>query len=162
MATPVNKYGVLRGLLQQYLEQETQVFEPDTTWDYYSQEHSPDIAPKGAIFIDRIKETDAPTTFDVISKVVKIHLRLTVSRHETTELIDDLNSWYGLLRDEIIFKLKCDGYQNYFKGIYFDPAVDSTFQVNKNQDNGGTGHLHLFLCWHDHNFLSGNTIGQLL
>ena len=155
MPDPQTKQSQIRYKLAEYLTQETTQFYSDINWLYYYQEHDSSMPPMGAIFIDRINgDTSYPFNIDNCHTCYKIHLRLKISRDTLLELLDSLDNWSSYLKDRVLKKLQIEGYQDYFKGIHLDPKQEIVIQVDKNQDSGGCGNLHIFLIWDDDGLIS--------
>lgn len=155
MPDPTNNQSQLRSLLAQYLTQETTQYYPDIDWLYYYQAHDAEMSPRGAIFVDRISRDDQyPFNVEQARKTYQIHLRLKVSKITLEELLSSLESWESELNDKIAKKLQIDGHNDYFKGIHLDPRQPSVLEVDKNQDEGAKGNLHLFWVWSDDDIVS--------
>ena len=121
------------------------------------------MSPRGAFFVDRIsRKFQYPLNIDTTEKQYKIHLRLKISRSTLLELLDALDSWEEELNDVVLKKLQCNGFDGYFEGIHPDPDQPSVIEVDKNQDDGGKGNLHIFLLWNYMGSISGAKIGAFL
>ena len=163
MPDPVTKQPEIRRKLAEYLTVNTTQFYSDIDWLYYQQAHDSSMSPRGAIFTDRISETNNyPGNLDAIQTCYKIHIRLKITKDTFLELLDSLDNWAAHLKNQTFRELQCDGYDGYFQGIHLDPKQESVIEVNKNQDDGGTGNLHLFYVWDDNSAISGSTFGKFL
>ena len=136
---------------------ETIQYYPDINWLYYLQAHDVTLPPLGAIFIDRItRNAEYPFNVDDSQKIYQFHLRLKISRYDYDELLFAMENWESELNDKICRKLQVEGHEGYFQGIHPDPRQPSVFEVDKNQDEGAKGNLHLFWVWHD-----GDRVSQI-
>lgn len=163
MPDPETKQPEIRYKLAEFLTQETNQFYSDIDWLYYYQEHDSSMSPVGAIFIDRINGGSSyPLNLDNSNTCYKIHLRLKISRDTLLELLDSLDNWSAYLKNQLFKRLQIEGYEGYFKGIHLDPGQEIVIQVDKNQDSGGTGNLHIFLVWDDQGKVTGNQTAAFL
>lgn len=163
MVDPVSSQSKVRTKLAEYLTLETNQYYADIDWLYYYQEHDSSMSPRGAIFIDKIaRPNNYPANLDSSTKNYAIHLRLKISKNTVENLLDSMADWEEELSDRIVKKLQCNGYDGFFQGIHPDPRQPSILEVNKNQDDGGCGNLHLFLLWTDHGSVTGDQIGEFL
>ncbi len=164
MPDPQTKQPEIRHKLAEYLTQETTQFYSDINWLYYYQEHDSSMSPMGAIFIDRVESgnNNYPLNLDNPNTSYKIHVRVKISKDTLLELLDSLDNWAAYLKNTVFKKLQCEGYQGFFKGMHLDPGQEIVIQVDKNQDGGGCGNLHVFLVWNDQGIVTGNQIGAFL
>lgn len=163
MPDPINNQSNLRIELANYLMQETIQYYPDIQWLYYLQAHDPTMTPRGAIFLDRItRNRQLPYNIDNSSHSYQFHLRLKISTLYLADLLASLENWESELNDKIAKKLQIEGYNGYFQGIYPDTRQPSVLEVDKNQDEGAKGNLHLFWVWNDMGKVTGDQTGEFL
>jgi hypothetical protein len=154
---PPSTQPQVRNKLAEYLTLSCSSFEPDISWLYYLDEHNPTMPPMGAVICDRFTESqNYPFNLDDIQTLFNIHLRLIISKDNLNDLFDSLDAWTDYLKNSAIRSLQIDGYEGLFKGIHLNPKKEHFFNINKNQDGGGQGDLHLFLIWEYHQLTFNN------
>ena len=153
---PLSRQSLIRNKLAEYLVSKSVAYEPDISWLYYSDSHSPALPPMGAVICDRFKEeNNFPFNLDSVQTCYKIRLRLLISKDDLNDLWDALDSWCDYLKNDVMRSLQVEGYEDLFQGIHLDPKQEQFLKVDINQDDGGTGQLHLFYAWDDNGKIGG-------
>ena len=147
---PASNQPLIRRKLAEYLTSKAIAYEPNISWLYYHNVHSPALPPMGTVICDRFREeNNYPFNLDAIVTCHKIHLRLLISKDDLNELWDSLDSWCDYLKNDAMRSLQVEGYEGLFEGIHLDPKQEQFLKVDINQDEGGTGQLHLFYIWEE-------------
>ena len=126
-------------MLIEFLELECQQIDPEISWRYYSDTHSPGMSPKGRIETPRGKP-EFQANYDVLFSTIYFNLVFIVSEDSIEEAMQVSHTWRYLLTNTIMSKLRKEGYNGHYHGI---KLVEWRMKPIVNQDKGATIYLHL-------------------
>ncbi len=124
----------------------------DILWNHYTDIHSPDQNPLGAIWIGRVSSVNS-TVLTRVDETLEISLRLLVSESNDEVLRFSLLDWQELLTKTIFQNIKANGISGLYRDINLKRVlVGWSLTTNEiipyiNQDSGGTGGLNFVYSW---------------
>lgn len=122
-------------------------------WRYYSDTHSSQMEPKGAVILTRTTPVSNQKFLDYFNKNYRFRIRLLISHSDSWLMMQELLDWQEKLVNDVMRSLSVNGHNNLFQGIQF---VEASQGVKENQNNGATGVIELLYDWNDSSLMTGD------
>lgn len=121
-------------------------------WNHYTDIHSPDQNPLGAIWMGRVN-FDNNAVISRTDETLEISMRLLVSESDDEALRFSLLDWQELLIRVIFQSVKTNGITGTYRNIALTKSLIGWTLISNqiipyvNQDSGGTGAIDFVYSW---------------
>ena len=147
MPDPDSRQSEIINSLAQYLTDETLPVNPDIDWQNYQLDINSNDPPLGAVYVTNWFPT-CQQNQDIVSTDYEIVIRLLIAKKTFAETLQSANAWGGFLTNNILRKLRKEGYNGLFRGIDIKPRATISDPL-QNQDGGAKTSVIIPCSWHD-------------